>query len=127
MENDNQQKQEPNEEIDRFSRLMFGKRKHQESYKEGKNNSQELPEQKERSSFDNRTNRMDDWFFGFRRNEPTTSTHTTQYQIENLPNNVELLMETIDMFITTSKQLKPLFKEFTPFLHRFIKKFQSNE
>jgi hypothetical protein len=88
-----------------------------------------LLKQKEQSSFDSRTNRKDDLFFGFWRIEPATSTHTTQNQIDNLLKNVdlELLMETIDMFVTTSKQFKPLFKEIPPFMHRFSKKFKSNE
>ena len=128
VETDNKQKQKPNGEIDQFSRFMFGNRKHRDTYNEGENNSQELPEQKEQSSFDSRSYRNDDWFFGSRRKGPVTRTHTTQNQIENLLNNVdvELLMETIDMFVTTSKQLKPLFKEITPFMHRSIKKFKSN-
>jgi hypothetical protein len=108
---------------------MFGNNKHRETYKEGVNNSQKLPDQKEQSSFDNRSNRTDDWFLGFRRKEPATSTQITQNQIENLLNNVdfELLMETIDMLVTSSKQLKPLFKELTPLLDRFSKKFKSKE
>jgi hypothetical protein len=128
VENDN--KQEPNEEIDPFSRLMFGNSKHRETYKKGEYNSQEeMPEQKEQLSFDITTNRFEDWFFGFRGKAPATSTHTTLNQIENILNNVdfELLMETIDMFFTASEQLKPLFKEITPFMHRFIKKFKANE
>ncbi len=125
MENDNQQKQVPYGEIDRFSRLIFGRG----IYKEGENNSQELPKQKEQSSFDRRTNRKDDLFFGFRRKEPATSTHTILNQIDHLLKNVdlEMLMETIDMFVTTSKQFKPLLKEIPPFLHRFSKRFKSNE
>jgi hypothetical protein len=127
-ENDNKQKQKPNGEIDHFSRFLFGNSKYRETYKEGENNSQELPEQKEQSSFDSRSNRNNDWFFGSRRKEPAPSSQTPQNQIENLLNNVdvELLMETIDMFFTTSEQLKPLFKEITPFFHRFSKKFKSN-
>ena len=62
------------------------------------------------------SNRIDDWFFGFRRKEPTQSAPTTQDQIENFINNVdiELLMETYDTLVTTSKQLKPLIKEILP-------------
>jgi hypothetical protein len=128
VENDNQQKQKPKREIDQFSKFMFGNRKHRETY-EGENNSLEISEQKEQSSFIGRTNRMDDWFFGSRRKESATSTPTTQDKIENLLNNVDfdLLMETIDMFVTTSKQFKPLFKEITPLLHRLSKKFKSND
>jgi hypothetical protein len=126
---ENKQNQKQNGEIDRFSRFMFGNLKHRDTYKEGENNSQELPEIKEQSSFDSKSYRNDDWVFGLRRKGPATRTHTTQNQIENLLNNVdiELLMETMDMFVSTSKQLKPLFKEITPFMHRFIKKFKSNE
>jgi hypothetical protein len=124
-------KQKPNGEIDLLSRLMFGNRKNRETYNEGDNNSKELPEpeKKEQSSFDNRLHRNDDWILGFRRKGPATRTQSTENQIENLLNNVdvELLMETIDMFVTTSKQLKPLFKEIIPFMHRFIKKFKFNE
>jgi hypothetical protein len=127
-ENDNQQKQKPNGEIDHFSRFLFGNSKHRETYKEGENNSQELPEQKEQSSYESRSNRNNDWFFGVRRKEPTPSPQTIQNQIENILNNVdfELLMETIDMFVTTAKPLKPLINQITPFFHRFRKKFKSN-
>jgi hypothetical protein len=130
-DNDNKQRQEPNEEIDRFSIFMFGNNRHRETYKEGEynNNSPEMPEQKEQSSFDSTTNLFDNWFFGSRRKGPETSTSTTQNQIENLLNNVDvdLLMETIDMFVATSEQFKPLFKEITPFINRFSKKFKSNK
>ena len=126
MGNDNKQK--TNGEIDPFSRFIFGNRKQRETYTESENNSQELPEQNEQSSFDNRSNRTDDWFFGSRRKEPTQSAPTIQNQIEDYINNVdiELLMETYDTLVTTSKQLKPLIKEITPFFHRFSKKFKSN-
>jgi hypothetical protein len=131
VDNDNKQKQEPNEEIDRFSIFMFGNSRHRETYKEGdyNYNSPEMPEQKEQSSFYSTTNRIDDWFFGSRRKEPETSTYTTHKQIENLLNNVDfdLLMETIDMFVTTAKQFKPLFKEITPFINRFSIKLKSNK
>ena len=102
--------------------------KQRETYKESENNSQEFLEQNEHSSFDNRSNRTDDWFFGSRRKEPTQSAPTIQNQIEDYINNVdiELLMETFDTIVTTSKQLKPLMKEITPFFHRFSKKFKSN-
>ncbi|MDQ0199208.1 hypothetical protein [Neobacillus ginsengisoli] len=125
MENDNK----PNREVDRFSRFMFGNRKYRETYKSVENTLHEEPEQKEQSLFDSRSNRSDDWFFGIRRKESAANTHTTPNQIDNFLNNVDydLLMETIDMFVTTSKQLKPLFKEFTPLLQRFSKKFTSNE
>ena len=58
----------------------------------------------------------------------TQSAPTTQNQIENFINNVdiELLMETYDTLVTTSKQLKPLIKEITPFFHQISKKFKSN-
>ncbi|MCM2535929.1 hypothetical protein NDK43_31115 [Neobacillus pocheonensis] len=123
VENDNKRKQEPNREVDHFSRFMFGNSKYRETYKSVENNSQELPEQKEQSSFDSRSSRSNDWFFGIRRNESATSTHTTQNKIENFLNNVdfELLMETVDMFVTTSKQFKPLLKEITPIFRRFRK------
>ena len=124
----NDNKQKTNGEIDPFSRFIFGNSKHRETYKESENHSQELPEQNEQSSFDNRSNRTDDWFFGSRRKEPTSSAQTPQDQIENFINNLdfELLMETYDMLVDTSKQLKPLMKEITPFFHRFSKKFKSN-
>src|SRR4051812_18888502 len=107
---------------------MFGNSKHRETYKESENNSQEFPEQNEHSSFDSKSNRTDDWFFGSRRKEPTQSAPTIQNQIEDYINNVdiELLMETFDTIVTTSKQLKPLMKEITPFFHQFSKKFKSN-
>lgn len=125
---ENIQEQKPNGKVDLFSRLMFGNRKHRETHNEGDNNSKELSEheKKEPSSFDNRSHRNEDWILGFRRNGAVTRKQTTQNQIENILNNVdvELLMETIDILVTTSKQLKPLFKEVTPFILRFIKKFK---
>jgi hypothetical protein len=127
-ENDNQDKQEPNGGIDPFSRFLFGNRKHEETYKESENNSQE---QNKHLSFHSRSNRIDDLFFGSRRKEPENSAPTTQnqieHQIENLLNNVdfELLMETIDMLVDTSKQFKPLIQEITPFFKPIIKKFKS--
>ena len=124
----NDNKQKTNGEIDQFSRFMFGNSKHRETDKESENNSQEFLEQNEHSSFDRNSNRIDDWFFGFRRKEPTQSAPTTQNQIENFINNVdiELLMETYDTLVTTSKQLKPLIKEISPFFHQISKKFKSN-
>ncbi len=126
MRNDNKKKE--NEEIDHFSSFMFGNSKHRETYNESENNSPEIVEQKEHSSFDSNSNRIDDWFFGFRRNEPTQSAPTTQNQIENFINNVdiELLMETYDTLVDTAKKLKPLMKEVSPFFHQIGKKFKSN-
>jgi hypothetical protein len=126
--NDNKQKQKPNGEIDPFSQFIFGNRKQRETYTESEKNPQEFLKKNEHSSFNSRSNRTDDWFFGSRRKEPTQSVPTTQNQIENFINNVdiELLMETYGMLIDTSKQLKPLTKEITPFFHRFSKNFKSN-
>ena len=50
-----------------------------------------------------------------------TSAQTIQNQIENLLNNVdlELLMETYDTVVTSSKHLKPLINKITPFFRKF--------
>ena len=84
-------------------------------------NKQKLNGEIRLPSFDRRSNRFDDWFLNSRRKKPATSAQTIRNQIENLLNNVdfELLMETIDMVVTSSKQLKPLFKEITPFFRTF--------
>ena len=128
VENDNKQKQKPSEEITPFSRFIIGNHKQRETYTKSENNSQEFLEQNEQSSFDSKSNRIDDWVFGSRRKGPTQSVPTTQNQIEDFINNVdiELLMETYGMLIDTSKQLKPLMKEITPLFHRFSKKIKSN-
>lgn len=125
---ENDPKQKTNGEIDPFSRFLFGNSKHRETDKESENNSQELLKQKEHSSFDLKSNRIDDWFFGLRRKEPTQSAPTAQNQIEDFINNVdiELLMETYDSLVTTTKQLKPLIKEISPLFHQISKKFKSN-
>ena len=124
-ENDKQHNQKPNGEIDRFSQFFFGKSSHRESDKKAENDSQVLSEQKEQTSYDDRYNRHNDWFFGVKRKEDAPSPQTDQNHIENILNNVdfELLMETIDMLVTTTQ---PLIKEITPFFHRFIKKFKSD-
>ncbi|WP_066063119.1 hypothetical protein [Neobacillus soli] len=123
-ENDHKEKQNLNGEIDPFSRFLFGNRNHRETYEVAENNSQE---QKESSSFShNRSDRFDDWFFDARKTEKK-GTSSNQNQIENLLHNVDsgLLIETIEMFIETSKQYKPFFKGIPLFLNQFIKKFKS--
>ena len=124
--NDNKEKQKPNEEIHPYSKFLFGNIRHRDSGNES-NSSQE---KNEHLSSHSRSNRFDDWLFG-RRTEPKKSATPTQFQIEkqveNLLNNVdfELLMETIDMLIDTANQYKPLMKEFTPFLNKFMKKIKA--
>jgi hypothetical protein len=125
-DNVNDEKQKPNEEIDPFSKFLFGNRKPRDTYNES-NNSQG---KNEHLSYHRRSNRIDDWFFG-RKKEPKKSASPTliqiEKQIENPLNNVdfELVMETIDMLIKTANQYKPLIKEFTPYLNNFMKKFKS--
>ena len=84
-------------------------------------NKQKLNGEIKLPSLDRRFNRFDDLFLNSRRKKPATSTQTIQNQIENLLNNVdlELLMETYDTVVTSSKQLKPLIKKITPFLRKF--------
>ncbi|QCJ44729.1 hypothetical protein FAY30_24165 [Bacillus sp. S3] len=123
-ENDHKGKQGLNGEMDHFSRFLFGNRHHRETYKEDENNSEE---HEEHLSFShNRSNRIDHWLFGPRRTEQD-GTLSNQNQVENLPNNLdfELLMETIDMFIETSNQYKPLFKKIPLFFNQFIKEFKT--
>ncbi|MFK9094326.1 hypothetical protein [Bacillus salipaludis] len=123
-ENGHKEKQNLNGEIDPFSRFLFGNRNHRETYEEDENNSDE---QKEHLSFShNRSNRIDNWLFGSRRTEQDGAP-SNQNQIENSPNNVdfELLMETIHMFIETSNQYKPLFKNIPNFFNQFIEKFKT--
>ncbi|WML58899.1 hypothetical protein [Neobacillus sp. PS2-9] len=124
QENGEQMKRKPNRKLDRFSSFIFG---HREAVNNDDNHSQEFPEHKDDSSFESRS--VDDWFFGSRRKEPAPQNYTTQNQIENYLNNIDLalLMETIDMFVTTTKQYKPLFNEITPFLKKFSKKFKSSK
>ena len=64
-------KEQKREEEEVIEILVWNDNKQRETYTESENNSQELPEQNEQSSFDNRSNRTDDWFFGSRRKEPT--------------------------------------------------------
>ncbi|MEH7418884.1 hypothetical protein V7266_27010 [Neobacillus drentensis] len=122
MEKDNKLEQDPIEGNDPFLRLMFGNSMHKETYKKG-----DKPEQKERLSFNRATNRFDDWIFGYKGKTPGTGTQSTLNKGEDNLNNVdfELLIETVDMFFSTAKQYKPLFKEITPSMNRFIKKFKS--
>ncbi|MDQ1144184.1 hypothetical protein QE429_001011 [Bacillus sp. SORGH_AS 510] len=114
----------PNRELDRFSSFMFGQR---DAYNKDDNQSMEFPEQKEHSSF--KSSSGDDWFLGSRRNEPDHHRSKTQSQLEDHMNNIDfvLLMETIDMFVATANQYKPLFNEVTPIFQKFIKKFKSSK
>ncbi|MED4224718.1 hypothetical protein [Neobacillus cucumis] len=131
QEDDNHLKKEPNRELDRFSRFMFGVRKQREENKKDEDISQDTPEQKEASSIHRKTNQFDNWFFGSRRQEVESSAPTRQnqleQQVENILNQVDigLLMETIDMLVETTKQYKPILKKITPMFNQFKKKFKS--
>lgn len=131
QEDDNHLKKEPNRELDRFSRFMFGVRKQREENKKDEDISQDNPEQKEAPSIHRKTNKFDNWFFGSRRQEVESSAPTRQnqleQQVENILNQVDigLLMETIDMLVETTKQYKPILKKFTPMFNQFKKKFKS--
>ncbi|NHC42235.1 hypothetical protein G6549_20095 [Bacillus sp. MM2020_1] len=133
MERNDHKEQKSNREMDSFSRFMFGNRKPRESHKESENNSQVNLEQNKRLSFNTRSNRNDDWFFGRRRKEPVSDNknsqnriQNTQNKIENFMNNVdmELLFETFDTLVTTTNQYKPLIKEIAPFFSKISKKFK---
>ena len=83
-------------------------------------NKQKLNGEIKLPSFDRRW-KFDDCFLSSRRKKPANSAQTIQNQIENLLNNVdlELLMETYDTVVTSSKQLKPLINKITPFFRKF--------
>lgn len=91
---ENKHKHESNEEMDWFSRFMFGERRRGRTYSRREN-----------------------------------SNPSSQSQIEKFLNNVNLekVMETVDMAVATSKQLKPLVSEITPFIKRFSKKNKSDK
>jgi hypothetical protein len=133
VERNDHKEQKSNREMDSFSRFMFGNRKLRETHKESEHNSQVNLEQNQRLSFNTRSNRNDDWIFGRRRKEPVSDNkdsqnriQDTQNKIENFINNVdmELLFETFDTLVTTTKQYKPLIKEIAPFFSEISKKFK---
>ena len=117
---DHQQKPKPNRETDHFSKLMFGSREHRRTYKENEQNEHT-------AAIESKSNWNDDQGFGSRRKEPASSVQSLQNQIENMLNNVdfELLMETYDVLVASSKQVKPLINEITPFFHQIRKKLKS--
>ena len=112
MDGKDHQEQRTTREIDHFSSFVFGNRR-----PSGTHNSQEIPEQK-----NSRANHLKDWFMGRRREE--NKNKKQQNQVENFINNVdiELLMETYDTIVATSKQFKPLMKEITPLFCKISKK-----
>ncbi len=126
MRYEDESKQADYREDDRFSRLMFGERKFRKTDLKDENHERESPEEIEQSSF---PRRKDDWFWGTRRNESAARHHFKKQKKESLLENIdfELLMETVDMFITTSKQYKPLIKEISPFFKGLTKKFKSSK
>lgn len=133
MERNDHKEQKSKREMDSFSRFMFGNRKPRETHKESEHNSQVNLEQNQRLSFKTRSNRNDDWIFGRRRKEPVSDNkdsqnrvQNTQNKIENFINNVdmELLFDTIDTLVTTTKQYKPLIKEIAPFFSKISKKIK---
>ncbi|PEQ83990.1 hypothetical protein CN481_23510 [Bacillus sp. AFS006103] len=107
---DHHQKEKSTREMDPFSRFMFGNRKPRRS-----NHSTE------------RTEPKGDWFFGRRRKgNENKETQTTQNKLENMMNNVdiELLLETYDILVTTTEQYKPILKGIVPFISKFTNKFK---
>lgn len=126
---ENDKKTEQKGELDRFSKLMFRRSRQSDFFDKEEDESQDKPEQKYSFHFNNKTNGFDDWFLGKRRKAPEKKTDSKLNQIEETLKNVdfELLMETVDMFMTTAKQYKPLIKEISPFFNRFVKKFKSND
>ena len=107
---DHHQKEKSTREMDPFSRFMFGNRKPRRS-----NHSTE------------RTEPKGDWFFGRRRKgNENKETQTTQNKLENMMNNVdiELLLETYDILVTTTEQYKPILKGIVPLISKFTNKFK---
>ncbi|OIK12993.1 hypothetical protein BIV60_15035 [Bacillus sp. MUM 116] len=129
MENDKELKREPSGEIDRFTGFMFGSHRQRKFNNNDEHPSQEFPEQTEETSFHRTTNRMDDWLFGFREKGPPTLPQNNLNQVESLLNQIDLMqvMETYDMFVATTKQLKPLFNDISPYFHRLVKKIKSTK
>ena len=131
MEDENKSKKEPNGELDRFSSFMFGANRRKEGNKKNESISQEIPEPKEAPYTNRKTHQFNDWFLGSRREDAEHSASTPQNQIEqqidHFLNNVdvELLMETIDMLVETTKQYKPLLKGISPMFKQLKKKFIS--
>lgn len=125
---ENDKKPEHKGELDRFSKLMFRRSRQSEFFEKEEDESQDKPEQKYSLHFNNKTNGFDDWFLGNRKRTYEKKTYSKLNQIEETLKNVdfELLMETVDMFITTAKQYKPLINEIRPFFNRFLKNFKSN-
>lgn len=74
------------DQLDPFSRLMFGKRK------------------SNKTKIDNELNL-----------EKTIEKHLEDVDVNEL-------LKTIDLFMTSTKQLKPLFNKISPFISDFIKK-----
>jgi hypothetical protein len=126
-ENDKDYK--PNGENDRFTRLMFGNRNRNSHFDDTEDDSQFKSEQKYNSHFVRESNDFDDWFLGNRRKVSAKKSTTNLNPIENTLKNVdiELLMETMHMFVTTSNQYKPIIKEISPLFNRFLKKFKSKK
>ncbi|WP_419955086.1 hypothetical protein ACN6MT_05815 [Neobacillus niacini] len=116
----------PKGESDRFTRLMFGNSK-QSNINDESDDEQVKSEQKYNSNFGRESNGHDDWFWGNRRKASEKKSNLNP--IENTLKNVDLekLMETMHMFVTTSNQYKPIIKEVSPFFNRFLKKFKSNK
>ncbi|MEC1520741.1 hypothetical protein P9D43_01680 [Neobacillus niacini] len=124
-ENDKDYK--PKGENDRFTRLMFGNSK--QSDIDESDDHQVHSEQKNNSKFVRESSGLDDWFLGNRRKALEKKSTKHLNTIENTLKNVdlELLMETMHMFVTTSNQYKPIIKEVSPYFNSFLKKFKSNK
>jgi hypothetical protein len=116
---DELEKENPGKKIDPFINFMFGKRQLPEHDTE-ESEPHPLHEQNE-SSFRHDHNGLDSWLFGSRQNNQSMVPPNNYGQIENMLNNIdlELVMETVDMAVTTYKQYQPILTEIPSVFKKF--------
>lgn len=115
------------EEQDRFTRLMFGDRGKDTDALNKEDDYHEEGKDEDNSSRDN------DWLFGRKRDHRPLSffgnrkqEHRQQekYPLENLLQNLDYgkLMNHVDGFMNSAKELKPLVNQIKPYLKSFTQK-----
>lgn len=117
---DDLEKQNSDTKIDPFFNFMFGNGNKTENHTKEESEPHQSLEHNE-SIFGHDPNQLDPWLFGNRQNNKSMMPDNHYGQIENLLNNIDLMlvMETVDMAVTTYKQYQPLLTEIPSVFKKF--------
>lgn len=121
-------------DYDRMTSFLFGNRRfsdtrHKVDFNSHNEESQsrEIPESNQHGPFHRNAERGNDWLFGFNQKSQRGNRNRKLSPYERILDQVDydLLMDTIDSGMKSYQSIKPLFSGASPYLQKFMKKFQS--